>query len=106
MSANDTTSRYRILGVYLLYVAGLVALMGGGLGLLAYALHPMSHAGAGPSDAAEPVRELWRSFVFCGAIVGAGILIGVVGIRLIAKQPSESPTSDTKQVRDRGITKR
>lgn len=91
MADSVAKSRNRIIGVYLLYVAGLIALTGVGLGLLAYALHPMHYAGAGPSDPAEPIRELRRSLIFCGAIVGTGLLVAITGIRLITKNKSDTP---------------
>ncbi len=86
MTDNDSNSdeqqivgQTRIIGLFLLYIAGLTIACGLAYGILMYLMSPLSGAGAG-TDPAEAARSVRNSLLISSAIIGLGILIGVFGL--------------------------
>ena len=76
---KKTERRTRLVGAYLLYVAGLLVVFGIAFGVLMYLMSSMMGAGAGPSDPDEPSRFLRNSMLFSGTVAGLGLALGALG---------------------------
>ena len=77
--------RSRVVGFYLLYIAGLIIALGLAGGIILNATGSMSAGGAGPSAPTEPAIFVRNSVLISAGIIGLGVLVGAFALYRVFK---------------------